>query len=79
MRYKSKMANVDKPTTVSLSIISCLRLERSTITPANGAIATLGARKKKPIKANAVAEPVTFQAQRVSAKTVIRLPMVEII
>jgi hypothetical protein len=49
------------------------------MTPAIGAIATLGARAKKLTKANAVAEPVSCHAHMVIAKTVIRLPMLETI
>jgi hypothetical protein len=39
----------------------------------------LGTKKKKPTKANAVAEPVSSQAQMVMAKIDIRLPMVDTI
>jgi hypothetical protein len=73
------MASVDKPATVSPSIIKPLRFERSTITPAKGAIAIVGARKKKLTRAKVVAEPVSFQAHSVRAKTVIRLPIAETI
>ncbi len=65
------------PAARSLSIITSLRLARSTIAPANGLNKTVGPNAKNPINASAVTSPVSCQAKIVSAKRVIPVPIRE--
>ena len=67
------------PEARSLTIIIILRLDRSTIAPANGDAISMGATKKKPSIARAVAELVFWYAQIVTAKPVILVPSNEMI
>ena len=67
------------PEAISGIIIIILRLERSTNAPAKGEAMSIGATKKNPIMARAVAALVFSYAQMVMANTVMLLPNSEMI
>jgi hypothetical protein len=76
---KIKTIRVAMPEAMSLTIIISLRLERSTSAPAKGEAISIGATKKKPINASAVAELVFSYAQMVMPKPVMLVPSREMI
>src|SRR5262249_31437407 len=75
--YSTRIASVHSPATVSLTMITRFRLQRSTSDPATSDVSSDDTPVNTPINASEVAFPVCSHIQMVMAKRVMPVPTID--